>query len=667
MSISTSESFRTLQGATQIVAQAFAREAGISVTFGNYATAYIGVNKQGKKEIHLPSLPPNLEEAKILTYGFLTHEIAHENYTDFGVAIPKNSSKRSLFMVLEDVRIELLRSARYPGSKINLMRLLELLVAQNKFWTYKPGLSPSNLIVGYTSTVLRSDLLGQATTQLAQIYELDLVNSISIGAKTKLDALIYTIGDLKNTSQVIQLVDQIFDMLEDEKQDLENPQQPGADDSKSDANQSQNSQGKGSDSSNTQTQASEQDDEQSSNPSNDSKGQGKGDDQSKSSDSPDGKADNQKPDSNPSDSDDGKDDKQNQNGDQNSSDDSNHSQDKQGQGKGKGQSDDDSSNSDQNSSNDSNPNPGPQSQSEGTNQQNGDGAGGKLASNIDSILQGKDDLGDVDLGDILSKHLNELAQQPANQRNAVTPMLQDSLNSGVDSNLLTEVRASSNATRMRILSLLEAQAKVRKIHSNTGSKIDPKRIARVASGNFDIFTKLSRTITQNTAIEILIDISGSMQSGDRYKLALNSGLAVALALEQAKGVKVSVSAFPFANKVLKLTSFAERASGTSVRYTKAKPNGGTPMSEAIMTASYDLLSQDNDRLLCIVITDGQPDNADSCKQVIESVSEMGVEFVGLGIGVALPDYFKDSRSISKIDELPMTMFELLKRKLVDRR
>lgn len=634
MTINTSDSFRTLKGATQIVAQAFARDAGISVTFGNYATAYIGVNKQGKKEIHLPSLPPNLQEAKILTYGFLTHEISHENYTDFSVTQPKNPSKRSMFMVLEDVRIELLRSARYPGSKINLARMIELLVQQNKFWTYKPDLSPSTLIIGYTSTVLRSDLLGQATTQLAAIYEQDLVKSISQGAKTKLDALIYTIGDLKNTSQVIQLTEQIFDMLEDEKQQLENPQQPGANDSKSDANQNQSSQGAGTDTSNTQTQASEQDDEKSNNPSNDSKSQAKGEDQSDDKSS-DGKAGNQKSDSNPSDSDDGKDGQQDPSGDKKSSD-------------------------------DSSPNSDSKSQSKGSNQQNGDGAGNQVVSNIDSILNGNDDVGDVDLGDILSKHLNDLAQLPTNQRNAVTPMLKDtSLSLGVNSSLLSEVRSSSNATRMRITSLLEAQAKVKVIHSNSGHKIDPKRIARVVGGQYDIFKKVSRSNTQNTAVQLLIDISSSMSHEDRYTLALNSGLAVALALEGVKGVNVSVKAFPFADKVLELTSFTERASGSTARYSKVKPNGQTPMSEAIMTASYDLLNQPNDRVLLIVITDGQPNNSDSCKQVIESVSEMGVEFAGLGIGVALPDYFTNSRSIAKIEELPMTMFELLKRMLLE--
>lgn len=626
MSINTSQSFRTLQGATQIVAQAFAQQAGIKVIFGKYATAYIQLNKAGKKEIHLPSLPPNLEDAKVLTFGFLTHEIAHENYTDFSVDFPKHPSKVSMFQVLEDVRIEILSSARYPGSAINLKRLLQHLVNNNNFFPFRTGLSPSQLMVGYTSTVLRANLLGQGTFDLSQQYENDLANSISVGAKTKLDALIYTIGDCKNTADVKQLVEQIFDMLKDEKQELNKPQQPSNDQSK----QGQNSQS----GSSGQSQSSQSENGQDKNQNSGSQGQGQSEGQNSNEES------------------------QNGSSGQNAQSDSSNQSGAQGQGNQQG---------DQSNGDDSSNGQGPQGQNDGSNQQNGNGAGGQLSSNIDSILSGKDSVGESDLGAIVSQQLNELSNDPLNQRSAVDPMLKKSLGVGVDSSLLAEVRAASNATKIRVLSLLEAQSRVKKIHSNTGVKLDQKRVSRIVSGQFDVFTKKIVTVAQNTAIQILIDISGSMSHEDRYKLALRSGLSVALALEQAKGVDVAVSAFPFADKVLQLTSFGERTSGSSNRYSQAKPNGGTPMSEAIMTASFDLLSQNNDRKIFLVITDGQPDNVDSCKQVIDSISDMGVEFIGLGIGTSLPAFFKTSKSIAKIDELPSNMFELLKQKLMDRR
>lgn len=633
MSINTSTSFRTLKGATQIVAQAFAQQAGISVKFGNYATAYIQQAKNGKKVIHLPNLPANLDEAKVLTFGFLTHEIAHENYTDFSVEFPKNNLKVNLFQVLEDVRIEILSSARYPGSAINLKRLLQHFVAQNQFMPFKSDLSPSHQIIGYTSTVLRANLLGQATYELSQKYESALVSSISLGAKTKLDSLIYTIGDCKNTADVKRLVESVFDMLKDEKQDLNKPNQ-NAKGSKPNADQNQS--GSGSDSGDSgQPQSSQAGNDQDNNQNSGSKDQGEGESQNSNEGN---NKDNSSGKSSASDS-----------SDQDAGDEQGNSKNADGEG------DDDSSGQ------------GNEGQDDGSNNLSGDGAGSQLASNIDSILNGNDDVGDSDLGAIASKALNELAGDPEHQNSAVYHMPRKTLPVGTDSTMLSDVRASSNATKIRVLALLEAQAKVKVIHTSSGNRINPSRIARVVSGQFDVFQKTRTAVAQNTAIQVLIDISGSMGIDDRYKLALKSGLSVALALEQAKGVDVAVSAFPFGPDVLQLTNFGERTSGTSIRYASAKPNGGTPMSEAIMTAGYDLLSQNNDRKIFLVITDGQPDNIASCKQVIESINDMGVEFIGLGIGTALPDFFRTSKSITKIEELPSTMFELLKQKLMDRR
>lgn len=676
MTINTSASFRTLQGATQIVAQAFAIEAGIRVVFGNYSTGFFCKGKKGNKEVHIPSLPPNLEEAKIYSFGFLTHEIAHENYTDldaFMAAFPKSPVKHAMLNILEDVRIEILSSNRYPGSRINLLRLIEKLVVEGKFFPYKPGYDPTNLMLAYTSTVLRSDLLGQATTQLAQFYSQDLADSISSGAKIKLDSLIYTIGDQKSTADVIVLVNQIFDMLKDEKQSMDNPQQPGD-------NQQQQSKDSGQGSSNSPSQPSGQGDDKSNQSSNDSDGQGQkaqGNDdgnQSNNSGNQSQNSDaekNQDKDAQGKGGDQSKDDaKSDDSGNQSPSNDSKSNQDSADQGKGNGQGKDDSPSDNSESNNPSNGNSSNQDQSgqgNGNPQQSDNGPGGKNSTNIDSLLNGNEPVGDMDLGSIVSQQLNDIADLPENQRASVDPMLQEFQKTGVNSDLLSVVRGSSNATRIRILHLLEAQAKVKVTHSSSGLKLDPKRISRIVSGQLDVFKKTTKTVSQNTALVVLIDISGSMSSGNRYELALQSGLSVAMALEQAKGVDVAVYAFPFHGKVLNLTAFGERASGTSERYFNAKPNGGTPMSEAIMTASYDLLNQRNDRKLFLTVSDGQPENADSCKQVIESISDMGVEFMGLGIGVQLPDYFQTSRSISDINELSSTMFELLKQKLLGNR
>lgn len=589
MSININQNFKSLKGSVQIVAQAMAASSGVKVVWGNYATAYIQeTGKSNRKVIHLPNLPANDENAKILTWGYLTHELAHENYTDFSVAFPTHPTKIQMFRVLEDVRIEIKSSSRYPGSKINLQRLIKSMVDANEFMSFAPGLNPSQLIVGYTSTVLRSDLLEQSTTDLSIKYEDELKTAISKGTLIKLNSLIYTVSDCDTTSDVYDLVEHIFNMLEDEKKDEEEQQQNQNAQDQSGASGSSS----GNDESEGNSEGSEDENSQDEAKSNCQSNDSDGDDSSGSSSA-----------------------SQDENGEQDSS--------------------------------------GSSSKSAGGNS--------STLPSLESILNGTDSIDESDLGAIISEKLNELSKD--GQMASVSPMTKAKLPLGLDPKTLSDVKSASNATKQRVVSLLEAKARTKVIHRSSGPAINPKRITRVISGDFTIFDKKTIGIKQNTAIQILLDISGSMSGGNDI-LAAQAGLSVALALDNVKGLNSAVAAFPYQNSVLELTSFSERTSGTTKRYTNAIANGGTPMSEAILTVAYDLLNQPNDRKLLLVITDGLPNNVLSCEQVIQSVSDMGIEFIGLGIGQVLPAFFKVSKSISSINELPSAMFEILKQQML---
>lgn len=81
--------------------------------------------------INLPSMPDS-NEAALLARGYIDHESAHIRFTDFSVKCSSPMLK-NLTNILEDIRIEKLMGAKYPGCRLNLKDLAEHLKEQGSF------------------------------------------------------------------------------------------------------------------------------------------------------------------------------------------------------------------------------------------------------------------------------------------------------------------------------------------------------------------------------------------------------------------------------------------------------------------------------------------------------------------------------------------------------
>lgn len=108
-----------LEDTLERIARTISRRAGITIVCrGNEA-------KTNGKEIILPSLPtPCSSQLERFWHGCLDHEVGHVLHSDFGVIEQfwkKQGSKGSLLLnALEDIRIETMMEAEYPGSIENL-------------------------------------------------------------------------------------------------------------------------------------------------------------------------------------------------------------------------------------------------------------------------------------------------------------------------------------------------------------------------------------------------------------------------------------------------------------------------------------------------------------------------------------------------------------------
>ena len=83
------------------------------------------------KIINLPSMPDS-KEAALLARGYIDHESAHIRFTDFSVKCG-NPMLKCLTNILEDIRIEKMMGAKYPGCRSNLKDLAEHLKQQHGF------------------------------------------------------------------------------------------------------------------------------------------------------------------------------------------------------------------------------------------------------------------------------------------------------------------------------------------------------------------------------------------------------------------------------------------------------------------------------------------------------------------------------------------------------
>jgi cobalamin biosynthesis protein CobT len=90
------------------------------------------------------------------------------------------------------------------------------------------------------------------------------------------------------------------------------------------------------------------------------------------------------------------------------------------------------------------------------------------------------------------------------------------------------------------------------------------------------------------------------------------------------------------------------------------------MAEAILFAASDILRRQETLRIVMVVTDGDPNELASTKEVIKTVRAAGVTVVGLGIGVDPSEVFGEpySATLHDVAELSGAMVKLIKSSMV---
>jgi len=201
------------------LASALGRKHGLNVEFGNFSTAATDGNTI--------LLPLTSRENSWIVRGYLDHETAHVRLTDFGQVPNHTPFRKTLWNVLEDVRIEGLMPLLYPGMASNYRALIRELRSQTPaLFDVNGGDPPEAIIATYISLMLRSLYLRQAELALLALNAREVfVETFGEDLEQDLFSLIMRVSNTKSTGGIVQLVDEIIELLQ--RYAVEPPQNQG--------------------------------------------------------------------------------------------------------------------------------------------------------------------------------------------------------------------------------------------------------------------------------------------------------------------------------------------------------------------------------------------------------------------------------------------------------
>jgi cobaltochelatase CobT len=594
---------QTLNNAFPIVAAALGNKFGVKVSVGGDDAYTTG------DRIHLPALDSEDSNIKDVAWGYLAHEAAHVRFTDFGEFrnAATNPLRKHIVNILEDVRIEKSMQEPYPGTKRTTEKVTEYLVQTDAygFVTKDDEPHPASVLSQFLLFRLRHDVLGQkALSSYADTAEALLEDVFPVGAVTRLFGLMSDVPHLSHTRDCVRLADQILRMIQEEQEKAEEQ---------------------------ARQQSQQQQSQQS--PSN-SGGQ---------SDPSDDSTDDQSDDS---------------------SDNGDSQQDQQSQADNANGQSDTSDAGDDNT--DQQPGQGATSSHSDANDQSQDAD--QLAQILSSVLSaGQDDLPD----DLFEAAQELLGNQPRNSYDSETHLplaLDPNRNPSTGNAILNRALSESGKIRASLQGLIQSSRYERPVNKRSGNRIDGRKLVRLSQGDSRVFERRTHKQAPNTALHLLVDASGSMNnrissnlSITLARIAMDSAVALALALEGISGVNPAITRFPHGDtdNVNPLLKHGQKVRPNASAFS-AITNGGTPLHTALWYAAASVMATREDRKVIMVLTDGEPDDYDAAKSVIRRCEATGIELVGVGICIDTSHLFDNSICINNVSDLRSELFRISK-------
>jgi cobaltochelatase CobT len=624
-----------------LVAAAFGRKTGVKIAIGGDSAYTDG------DVITIPAVAEDNPRVMELIWGYLAHEAGHVRFTDFEAVVQMaeegNAFLMAVWNILEDVRIENAMIRVYPGTRSTMDETVESLLAVDDdavSETDAPAtVLADGLLVMARHQYRKQEFLRPQAEQTLRVLRKVFPNTFVL----RLMGLMCDISALGSTQDTIELARRIVALIEEEAK----PQQPQdtGEETPEEAADGDPSDGDGGGNGDNEAEAEagdsqtpgdspdspvEEGAEESVQDSGGARSGGDGSNAGESADSADSQGDTA--------------DTEAESGDG--------AGESAGEGEGQG-----AEFSDRSSSGDGNGDDGDSaSLSEGDDPASdadksvphrqgsdggtdddggghGDGAGGQSA--LQAVLGAKESDLPEDLFAAAARELEQRVQRDTYGRSpnlfpAAVPFEGDQRLGG---ELVNRVTGESRRLMAQLHGIVQAETMTRHRTVRRGRRLSAPHLHRAAVGDDRIFSRKDERRAPNTAIHLLVDMSGSMAE-PKCTLAMEAALALGLALESIPGVSLAATAFPdvegddnAVTVMLRRGQVVRSAAGAFVQ----QPRGGTPLTEAAWFAAAELLAAEEPRKVLIVLTDGDPNDRSSASDIIQRMSMAGVEVIGIGI------------------------------------
>jgi cobaltochelatase CobT len=550
--------------------------------------------------IHLPALDTDDSNIKDVAWGYLAHEAAHVRFSDFVefTNAATNPLRQSIVNILEDIRIEKSMMNLYPGTKLTIRKMDEYIcLSSGQFSLVDSNEHPAQVLTQFLFLRLSADVLG--FTGLSVLA--DQVESVleSVFPVGLVTRLFGLLSDVPYLAETRDCVRLTDQILRMIQEEEEKAKE----------------------------EASQQSQQQSSNSSTGG--------QSDSSDDPAGADD--------------------QSDDAHGPDDSQASQSSQS-----GVSDTDDHNADQKSGQ------GATSSHSGSDVQSQNAQ--QFAQALSSLLSAhQEDVMD-DFSNIAS---SLLGNQPRNSYDSEVYLplaIEPNRNLSIGHGILSRALSESGKIRASLQGLIQSSRYDRPVVKRSGSRIDGRKLVRLSQGDSRVFERRTHKQAPNTALHLLVDASGSMNNRINQtspitlaQVAMDSAVALALALEGISGVNPAITRFPHGDtdNVNPLLKHGQKVRPNASAFS-AITNGGTPLHTALWYAAASVIATKEERKVIMVLTDGEPDDYDAAELVIRRCKATNIELVGVGIGIDTSHLFDNSICINNVSDLRSELFRISK-------
>jgi len=227
-------------------------------------------------------------------------------------------------------------------------------------------------------------------------------------------------------------------------------------------------------------------------------------------------------------------------------------------------------------------------------------------------------------------------------------------------------------------------------------RLDTKRLVAGVLGSPSVYKMRQDRLEQDTAVHLLVDLSGSM-SGDRVRTAADTVMAFAECLEGTQ-IKYQISGFENSGITTELNELVRKAHSSSSTYHRYEPlnlykfkgfneslqvskgsvyairdcaGGNNSDRDAVLWAKEELKAMPHKRKILMVLSDGQPANdmiggpgrgslEAALKNAIDECVKDGVECVGIGIETEhVNRLYPKSVAITNVNDLSGAVFTQL--------